>query len=84
MYFYHPTFLITLLNVMIILLIGLIGYLTSNPLVIFGLFLLQQTPIVDPTPLLEASMPDEEVEEEVDHGSDKHRIGFHAKLKSVA
>lgn len=82
MYLYHPTFLITALNVVIISLLAFVGYVTSNPLVVLGLLLLQQAPVIDPSSLIAAEEPiyDEE-DDEVTHDSGDHRMGFLAKIE---
>lgn len=74
MILYHPTFLIVVFNVLILTLLGFIGYITNNPLVLLGLLLLQQVPLSDPTHLLMAE------EEEEDEESD-HKIGYLAKIE---
>ena len=45
----HPTFLVATLNILILVLLALVGYFTTNPLVILGLLMLQQIPVFDVT-----------------------------------
>lgn len=77
----HPTFLVTALNVFIIALLAYIGWVTTNPLVILGLLLLQQTPVVgdvqEQLAAMGLSVEGEEEPGEYDGGN----AGFNAKLQ---
>lgn len=79
MILYHPTFLIVVFNVLILVLLAFVGYITQNPLVLLGLLLLQQVPLTDPSALMAAEQYDEE-EDEVTHDAEDHRIGYLAKV----
>ena len=79
MILYHPTFLIVVFNVLILVLLAFVGYITQNPLVLLGLLLLQQVPLADPSALMTAEQYDKE-EDEVTHDAEDHRIGYLAKL----
>ena len=79
MILYHPTFLIVVFNVLILVLLAFVGYITQNPLVLLGLLLLQQVPLADPSALMAAEQHDDE-EDEVTHDAEDHRIGYLAKL----
>lgn len=79
MILYHPTFLIVVFNVLILVLLAFVGYITQNPLVLLGLLLLQQVPLADPSALMAAEQCDEE-EDEVTHDAEDHRIGYLAKV----
>jgi hypothetical protein len=70
---YNATFLVTFLNIVIVALIAVIVYLTSNPLALLGLMMLQQIPVFAPS---------EEHEEESGflHDSGDHKIGFTADI----
>lgn len=68
----HPTFLVGSLNVGIVALIAYIVFLTSNPLALFGLMLLQQIPIFE--------NPEEESGPEFPHDCGDHKIGFNADI----
>lgn len=81
MHLHNPTFLIVCINVVIIFLLGFIGYVTHNPLVILGLLLLQAAPITDPSIFLTSGTAIEEEVEEIGGDAGQHRIGFAAKLR---
>lgn len=68
----HPTFLVGALNILIVVLIGVMVWLTSNPLAIFGLMMLQQVPVFE--------VPEPDSEEHFPHDSGDHRIGFTADV----
>ena len=80
MILYHPTFLIVVFNVLILVLLAFVGYITQNPLVLLGLLLLQQVPLADPSALMAAEQYDDSEEDEVTHDAEDHRIGYLAKL----
>lgn len=88
MFSMNPGMPIVWLNVLIILLLAFVGYLTSNPLVIFGLFLLQSVPIADTNSMLIAAMGNAGAaqEEEIEHPHDSgdHKIGYLAQIREKA
>ena len=45
---FHPTFLTALLNIMIVISLVVIGWITNNPLAIMGLLMLQSIPLLPP------------------------------------
>lgn len=76
MFAYNPTLQIIVFNIFIIAFLAGIGVMTQNPLVILGLLLLPQVPIVQP------SEEEEEQEEMFPHDSGDSNMGFTAKLRS--
>lgn len=68
----HPTLLVTLLNIAILTLLIVVALITKNPLVILGVLLLQQTPLVSYV------NKDDAAGEESEYGTSN--AGFHAKL----
>lgn len=77
----HPTFLTALLNIMILVSLVLIGWITNNPLTIMGLLLLQSIPV------LPAKFTMEDIEgfqgQESRHADlvAESKIGFTANIK---
>jgi len=80
--FYHPAFFPTVLNVCIVIAIIAVGYITSNPLVIMGLFMLQQTPIVSAGVPQEEYAEQEESEQEVEAEYNESNVGYLAKFRA--
>lgn len=73
MFALNPSTFTTIVNICIISMLCFVAYFTGNPLVVLGLSLLQQTPVIDPSVFINAQA------EEVDE--DNSRIGFHAKIE---
>lgn len=77
----NPAFYTTLINALIIVLIGVVVWKTNNALALFGLMLLQSTPIIDPTQIAAIEAMGVQTDDEDDAKADDHTIGFLARLK---
>lgn len=75
--------MITMINVLIIALLALVGWLTMNPLVILGLFLLQQVPVLigEGGQMVDAMGEGIDPDEPIPNATE-NRIGFHAELRN--
>jgi hypothetical protein len=71
----NPTVLLTLLNLSIIILCGVIAYFLKNPLSILGLLMLQQIPIFEEQQQ-EAVNDEEFVGEDIPEYDGKGNFGF--------
>lgn len=79
----HPTAVVFYTNLAIVVLIGLIIWLTSNPLAIMGLLLLQQAPILQsPEQMLQAMAEAQDGDEDPEYNESQG--GFLGKLRDKA
>lgn len=74
---YNPTLYITWLNFAIIILLAIVGVVCQNPLVVLGLLLLRDTPLLTPGDAAEQYEQEGETEEDGDETLyGEHRAGF--------
>lgn len=72
----HPTFIVFMLNIAIVVICGVIGVMLSNPLAMLGLFFLQNIPIFEQEPENSNYQG-----QELDQGEyDTDKIGFNADI----
>jgi len=77
---------IVYLNCLIVVMIGLLGWVTNNPLTVMGLLLLQNVPVVDSNTMMAmafAGQQQQGAEEDPEHPHDSgdHKIGYLAQMR---